>query len=141
MFELLVAVSITAIILIGLMSLSTISVRNTSTSTDTSAANRFAQEAVEFIRNERDSTPIWADFVTQRSDHTYCFNDTPPQSPVWNEGACNDTEIISGTNLKRDVTLTTRDPDTVDIAVTVSWDTTQGEKFVTVSSTLTNWRK
>lgn len=142
MFELLTAVSITALILMALISLSTVSVRNTTTSTDASVANRFAQEAVEFVRNERDTSgwDTFASTYTSIGGTQYCVDNSPPD---WSSpGSCASTNYISGTIYRRDLVLTKRSvEEAVDYTVTVSWDTAQGEKYATISSTLTDWRK
>lgn len=144
MFELMVAISVTVIVLLGLISLSTLSIKNTSVSKDISLATRYAQEVIEYVRGVRDNLG-WDNFASNYSNYAgmqYCVSNSPPD---WsNSGSCGSDEYISSTMFRRDVTLTTRGGsggDIVDIDVTVSWDSTSGEKYATMSSTLTDWRK
>lgn len=141
MFELILAIGIAAFVLTALVSLSTVSVRNTTSSKDNALANRYAQEAIEYIRSERD-TVAWAGFIGTRSNRTWCMSSSPPS---WGaSGVCGGTTI--GTTIyEREAVLSTvtlvNTADGVDVVVTVSWNDGQGSHEVRHQTQLTYWNK
>ena len=138
LFEVLFAIAIAAIILVGVVSLSSSGVRNSAFSRNKTLATRFAQETTEWIRRERDFTNDWTAFSAHAGTH--CFSSTPISS--WAPGGCGSN--ISGTIFEREAVLTvsttTVAGDTMDIFVTVSWEDAQGTHEVKTVTSLTNWR-
>jgi type II secretory pathway pseudopilin PulG len=153
LFEVLFAIAISALVVAGVASLASVSVRNSSYSRNNSIATRFAQEATEWLRSERDAD--WTTFLTNvRASATYCLD-----SLSWtNTGICTSAEAVSGTTIFfREVTFTClkenlappppftsavcADPDinNVEAKVEVSWTDAQGIHSVTTNTRFTDW--
>ncbi len=135
LFEVLFAVAVATIILVGVVSLSTTSIRNTSYSNNNALATKYAQEAVEWLRGERDAD--WSAFYNESSPagNTHCLGELS-----WT-AAC----PIPNTIFSRDVFLdriTTADPDdAIEAIIEVIWQDAQGEHKVRTVSRFTDWRK
>ncbi len=158
LFEVVVALGMMALLTLGLVSISTTSVRNSSFSSNTTTATNYAQDASQWLRNQSDSG--WSTFENNViANTTYCLNNNPPD---WtNLGACTSAENISSTVFTRQVTfacstdkgVTFPAPppgactvgnratiNTIRADITVSWTDGQGTHNVNVSNLLTNWK-
>jgi len=136
LFEVIVAIGVIAAVIVGVVVLATNSIRNTTFTRNNSLATRYAQEAIEWLRGERDAD--WATFRANAgvSGNKYCLdalNWTKPQ-------ACNATEVISDTILTRSVTFSNILATQVNANVTVSWNDSQGAHQVATSTVYTDWR-
>jgi Tfp pilus assembly protein PilV len=142
LFEVILAVGIAAMVLIAIVSLSTLSVSNSSSSRDTSQANRYAQEAIEWYRSVRDSN--WTAFKNYASSGgtTYCINDIVMSLPT--PGNCPAGSFIAGTIFQRESTLslvtTSTTDDTVELLVIVKWNDSRGAHTLPVTTRFTDWR-
>lgn len=90
LFEVLAAIFVISIVVVALVGVSTKSVRNTTFSRSQTQANRYTQEVLEYLRDQRDTN--WESFVNNiedspnaPTDRNFCFNtlewnttDTPP---------------------------------------------------------------
>jgi len=133
-FEVVIAIGVIGIIISGVVALATTSIRNSTFTRNKSLAARYAQEAVEWMRGERDAG--WVTFHTYAGTATYCLD-----TLAWgNTGACSSTETISGTILSREITFSGVLPTQVNAAVRVSWTDSQGVHQVTTSTVLTDWK-
>lgn len=137
MFELLVAVFVIALSLTAIVSLVSTSIGNTTFSRDRSVAAKSTQEAVEWLRAERDSN--WGTFRGRGSVNgaRYCL---PTLGWDNGQGTCSP---ISGTNLRREVILIYNpgsDPDTVEARVATIWTDSSGTHESRITTYLTNWR-
>lgn len=120
MFEVILALFIMSMVIVGIVSLSTRSVSNSSFSQNKTIAGRYSQEAIEWLRSQRD-----ADFAVFKSKATgvYCLNTLS----LTNTGVCTSSELIN--NLyKRQVTFTaTTVPNTIIKAeVVTTWVDSKG---------------
>jgi Tfp pilus assembly protein PilV len=156
LFEVLFAVAIAAIILVGVVSLSTTSIRNTSYSNNNALATKYAQEAVEWLRGQRDEG--FSIFQNHAADSTiYCLDASPFS---WgNTGACSGSEFITGTFFLRSVAFVCYktdptdptsfvsevcsdvDVNNIESTVEVKWTDTQGEHEVRTVTRFTDWRR
>lgn len=94
LFEIIIALGVIAIILVGVVPLATTSVRNSSFSNNNAQATKYVQEAVEWLRRERDRN--WNDFVQKgQVSGSYCLVSTDWSRP----GPCLSTDFISGTTI------------------------------------------
>ena len=138
LFEVVVAVGLSALILVGIASLSSASVRNSGYSRNNAQATKYAQEALEWLRSQRDAG--WNNLLDHSNDtgKVHCINTLPPSA--WDVIVCQD--MISGTTFSRTVTLTTDSSDSnkIDAFVTVSWTDAQGTHNVKSQTRFTNWR-
>src|SRR3989304_3557712 len=73
-FEVVLALALVSIILIALVTLATISVRSATFSRNKNLATRFSQEAIEWLRGQRDTG--WSDFFARSSPSgaTWCLS-------------------------------------------------------------------
>ncbi len=145
LYELMIVVAIVSLVLIGIVSLSTKGLRNASFSADNAEATRYAQEAIEWIRQQRDEG--WDNVYNRASTNgeTWCLENLDWPS---NQGDCSFQDIIPNTKFYRKAVLYKinvsnggADPNQVKAEVEVYWNDSQGRQSVKVSSKFTNWRR
>jgi len=138
MFELVVAIAISAIIIVAIVSLVNNSLRNATFSKNNALAGAEADNAIEWLRAQRD-TDINS-FMLKVTSPNWCFTDLSwslqrscipgdeiPATPFLREGHFT-TDVISGK------TVITAD-------ITVSWTDAQGIHQVESSTSFTDWRQ
>lgn len=135
LLEIVIAVGLISIILLSLVSLSTKSVSNTTLSREKNEAARYSQEAVEWLRGERDNS--WSSFIAHvDNSDTWCLT-----ALDWsNSGSCNTNEVISGTNLTREVTFDEKEDGVVGVSVVVKWMEGEREHQSVADTLLTKWQ-
>lgn len=145
LFEVTVILGVVSIVLVALLSLSAYAIRNSSFSNNNALASKYAQEALEWIRQQRDEN--WNNIssrATPSPGNVYCLQSVSS----WPDrvGECNSTQYISGTNLfRREATLidvsggvqSTK----IDVVVEVKWRDAQGEHSARASTRFTNWNR
>lgn len=133
LLELLVVLFVVGLIITGVVSVVTVSVRNARFSRDQAQASRFAQEAMEWVRQERDSD--WTVFSSHIRT-TYCMS-----TLSWNTATpCSASNIIPNTVFLRNVTLSTVDANTISVEVVVAWTDSAGTHQSRLSTYLTHWK-
>lgn len=133
-FELVVVLAIVGLLITGIVSVVTLSVRNSSFSRDQSASSRYSQEALEWVRQERDKS--WSTFQS-KSGQTYCMKQLS-----WSSAStCGSSDTIADTPFLRTVTLENQDANSVLVEVVVSWQDSQGSHQSRLSTVLTDWNK
>ncbi len=131
LFEVLFALAVAALILTAVVSLATLSIRNSSSSRDRTLATSHAQDAVEWLREERDND--WS--YLSLHINTYCL-----RSLSWpSSGACEDTDYISGTRLRREVVLTLPETTKIEANINVKWTDSQGTHEQITIARFTDW--
>jgi Tfp pilus assembly protein PilV len=135
LFEVLVAIGVSTLIVVAVVSLVTNSIRNTTFSKNKTLAARYAQDATEWLRGQRDANI--ADFRVKATG-TYCFN-----TLSWgNPGVCQ--ADMSGTIFRREGTLTINQVSgktVIEADVKVYWDDAQGTHEVRSATNFTDWRE
>ena len=138
MFEVILAIFIMALIIVGVVILSTSSIANSTFSKNKTLAGRYTQEAIEWLRSQRDLD--MTTFRTKVATSPYCFD-----SLSWsNLGVCGSTEVITNTPFKRDVTLTESTisgKNVIEVTVVVSWSDPKGEHEVRSVTDFTDIRE
>lgn len=139
LFEVVVAIAISALIIVALVSVTSNSIQNSSFSKNKSLAATYAQQASEWLRGQRDSnTDTFVSFATRG---TFCLPDSPLTNNSWTlNRPCNSNDLISGTPFLREVSLsvdTQNGKDVVMADVKVSWQDSQGQHEVLDSTILT----
>ena len=133
LFEVVFAVGIAALILVGITSLSATSVRNSSFSKNNAGATKYAQEASEWLREQRDTN--WNSFYAQASGSTKNLGTLswPPG------GSCN---IPPDNFFCRKVTLSIvpLTTNTIEAVVEVERSDEQGLHSARTITRYTNWR-
>ena len=140
LFEVVVAIGILAVVLVGVVSLAATSVSNSSYSKNKTRSNRYSQEAFEWLGriNERDGFFTLSDLADGTK---YCF-------PAIVDDNVNDLKSpncqaeISGTPFTRHVILDNNllPGKEVHATVVVEWDDAKGTHDVKTSTTFTYWR-
>jgi len=136
LFEVVVAIGIVSAILVGVMSLATHSISNSTFSREQALAQTYTQEAVEWLRGERDMN--WDTFSANSSGtgQTWCLS-----ALSWgNAGSCSPSEVISGTNFAREATLTMVNQDEIHVLVSTSWEGKGGQHEARIQTKLNNWK-
>ena len=149
LFELVVAIAVSAIIIIALVSLATLSIRNSTYSKNKALAANYAQEATEWLRGQRDNnTDV---FFTDASNNTaisgsgYCLSTLALGtliSSISTPGKC--AALVENTTFTRYTILTTTTQSgktVVEADVVVSWSDAQGFHEITSATNFTDWRQ
>lgn len=138
LFEVVVALAISAIIIVSLVALVSSAIRNATFSKNKTLAARYAQEATEWLRGQRDSDP--ALFFERAASGTYCM-----ASLSW-DGGCGESDKISDTSFERKITFEEPPDSTVEKKVlqadiVVTWSDSQGDHEVRSVTDFTDWRQ
>lgn len=142
LFELVVAIAISALIIVTIVSLVSNSLRNATFSRNSNQAAAYAQQTAEWLRTQRDSDITT--FLANVATPTYCFPALPTQSPWVITGACTADEIIAGTSFYREVRFNTTlvgGKTVVEADIVVYWTDAQGLHQVTSANNFTDWRQ
>ncbi len=123
MFEVVLALFIMAMIIVGVVFLSTNSIANSSFSKNKTIAGRYSQEAVEWLRGQRDSDST---LFKTNAVGSYCFDSS---ILTWsNSGLCSSGELLNNL-FKREVTFTTTTitgKNLIEAKVVTSWNDSKG---------------
>lgn len=146
LFEVVVAVAISALIMVSLVSLVSNSIRNASFARNKGIAGTYAQQATEWLRGQRDGNI--ATFSTNVQTPVWCLKDlnwAPSQA-----GSCSgEGDQIAATPFSRQATFNlsiVTDPDgatkdIVEVDVSVSWEDSGGSHVVTSATNFADWRQ
>lgn len=137
LFEVVLALSIMALIILGVVILATVSIKNSDFSRDKTLAARYSQEALEWLRGERDEN--WEVFFAKGSTggSEWCLN---VLSWPATQGDCSTT--LAGL-FERKAFLTQRiisGQDEIEAKVTVSWTDSGGFHEVSSVTSFTNYK-
>jgi len=135
MFELLVAVFAVGFTLVALIGLVGRSVGNSAFGKERSQAARFTQEAIEWLRSERDRD--WMVFYNRSSSSGVCYC---LKSLDWVSTSCSTCENIQGVGMRRITTLRSLGPNNVQAEVVTTWTDATGGHESRVTTYFTNWR-
>lgn len=140
LMEVIIALAVTAIILTGIVSLTSKSVSTSTYSKNKSQANRHASEAMEYVRTQKEQLG-WTDFKTLI---------TTPDPDVWcmktleftMSGVCpaDDTGKITGTIFQRTLEVKNVLSKTMDVEVKVVWSDEKGTHETYTISSISNWQ-
>jgi Tfp pilus assembly protein PilV len=129
LIEVLIALAVMLLVIVGLVGATTVSVRNADFSAKSAQAAKFAEQGLEKIRAYRDQS-VWDDFLI----------------------ACTDTanfgleDLSLTTGFTRKIICTQQNPldpqnTRVDVNVTVSWQDAKGDHQSNLNTYFTNWEK
>ena len=138
LFEVLLAMLVIGVVIVALVALSTASIRNASFSKNKELSTRFSQDAIEWLRAERNGD--WAAFATRAQNPTWCINANPPSWPAL-AGSCGTDEKISGSILTREVRFMVIDAFNIEAEVGVFWNDSQGFHEARTVTTFTDLRE
>ena len=146
LMEIILTLAITAIILTAIVSLTSLSVSTSTLSKNKAQANRYAGEAIEFVRTEKGSLGwnafkskvTWQDEATGIHD-VWCLKDLSFSDS--NKKICNTdgTDNITGTIFRRSLEIKNVTNKTMDIEVKVIWTDEKGTHETFTISAISNW--
>lgn len=144
LFELIMAISVCVVIVTAIVVVTTNSLSNSTFSKNNAGATRFSQEALEWVRSERDKNWTTVYEKSGTVSQYYCL-----PSLTWpTAGACGANQSIPNTVFLRQISLTRRDLDgnisngqeTVEVFVVVSWNDGSGLHQSTLTTQFTDWK-
>lgn len=128
LFELVVAIAISALIIVAIVSLTTNSIQNSNFSKNKALASTYAQEATEWLRGQRDKD-VNA-FIIHVEIRDWCLSDISTDLKGWSKSrVCSSTDLIDGTPFTRQATFSITNQNgknVVEADVSVSWTDSQG---------------
>ncbi len=130
LLEVVFAIVVAALVIGGVVSLTSVAVRNSAFARNKTLATRYLQETSEWLRLQRDTD--WTIFSSRSGD--YCLNDLNWSS----SGAC--TADMTGQIFRRSVTLTPAGTE-VEAAISVAWEDANGNHDVSSRVRFTNWQE
>ncbi len=139
LFELVVAIAISALMIVAMVSLAVNSIQNANFAKNKALASTYAQQAMEWLRGQRDSgIDTFIDNVTMATGSSRCLNDL-----AWTVAPCGSGATITGTPFIRQVTFSVTTQNTKKVVkadVTVSWKDSQGTHQVESATNLADLR-
>jgi Tfp pilus assembly protein PilV len=140
LFEVMFAVAVSSLILYAIVSVASVSVRNSNFSKNNSLGTAYAQEGIEYLRQLKDI------------DWDNLDNKTPTSSPqnlgtltIWSGSPIIKDSSGNDTIFSRTVELIYRNTDaandTIEAVVLVTWTDSQGDHQVKSVTRFTNWIK
>lgn len=138
LFEVVMALAIATIIVVGIVALASTSIKNANYSRDKTLATKYSEEAIEWLRGERDTN--FATFVTRIG--TWCFPSLSWSSAI--VGACSSGNEIPNTIFMREVTLSSSlisGKTVVEAIAKVYWQDSQAVHEVKTVTDFTDWKE
>lgn len=140
LFEIILSLAITTLIIIALVALTATSIRNTTFSKNKTLASRYSQEATEWLRGERDTD--FNAFNSRAATPLYCL-----PSLSWSSasvGACPSGQEIANTLFRREVSFSSsvvNGKTLIQTGVRVYWSDAQGLHEVRSVTNFSDWRE
>jgi Tfp pilus assembly protein PilV len=138
LFEVVIALAVSALIITGVVSVATNSIQNSAYARDKTLASNYVQETMEWLRSERDKNANT--FLTHAQSGTWCFLNLSDWNPPNHAGGCLPSEYISGSSkFKRQAIFSVsvvNGKSLVEVDTTVSWSDSKGLHSVTSSTNL-----
>lgn len=153
LFEVVVAIAISALIITAIVALVTNSIRNSTYSKNESLATDSAQQLLEWLRGQRDLDVTTflskIDSSVSGGSSTYCFINLDWSKPTFGtKPICKTgTDEIPGTIFLREATFSqvplsqTNNKTVFNAEVVVSWTDSQGDHKVVDSTNYSDWRQ
>lgn len=148
LFELLLAIGVSAIVIVVLVALVNNALQAAAYSRNQTLAGRHAESATEWLRTQRD-TRIDT-FLTNAGTppSSWCLKDVSLSDSSWNQhSACSSTDYITGTPFVRQVDFSVDSngggigKTVVTATVEVMWSDSKGDHTVNSSTQFTDWRQ
>ena len=142
LFEVVIAIAISALIIVALVSLVSSAVRNATYAKNNTLATRYSQEATEWLRGQRDNDIDL--FVTNAATPVWCLKDLS-----WSQSTeCGESDFISGTPFIRNaafgigtIIVDGVNKTLIEADVIVFWEDSQGIHEVKSATNFTDWRE
>ena len=139
LFEVLAALAVVTVVVVAIVALGTTSIRNASFAKNTELSTRYSQEAIEWLRGERDAG--WDAFSSRASTSSiWCIKTESSSWPASGGPCAGPSDRIAGTIFTREVAFTIIDPANIDASVEVYWTDGQGLHEVRTVTAFSDWR-
>ncbi len=141
LLEVVVTIGVIVLVLVGLLSAISFGLSNAQFSRNKAQAIKYAQEAVEWLRVERETS--WSTFYNSRAGSgtglTYCLSNTATW-PI--PGVCSPSGVIDDQYrlFHREATLTQSGVGRVLVNIRVYWQQGARATDVTINTYLTQWQ-
>ena len=140
LFEIMLALAVSTLIIVAIVSLASNAIRNTTYSRNKTLATRFSQEATEWLRGERDAD--FTVFETRALIPLYCL---PSLSWATSSiGSCSSGQEIVNSIFRREVTFATslvNGKTLIQAGIKVYWTDGQGQHEVRSVTNFSDWRE
>lgn len=136
LIEVLTALAVVLLVIIALIRATTTSMKGSDFAKTQSSATSYGQEAIEWIRAERDKN--WDNIADKVTPGKICLN-----ALDWTATApCNEDSIPLAGKFQRQVILSSvgTEGKQIKVEVTVSWQDSSGEHQSVLTTYLSNWR-
>lgn len=136
LFEVVVAVAVSALIITAIVAIATNSIQNSTYSRDKTLAANHIQQVHEWLRKERDTNS--ATFIANAAIPNWCFVNLSWTSPTLPK-VCGTSEYITGTKFIRQSTFNisvVNGKNLIRVDTTVSWTDAKGLHQITGSTDL-----
>lgn len=132
LIEVLTALAVVLLVIIALIRATTIAIKSSDFSKTQALATVYTQEAMEWIRAERDKG--WDNISDQTPVNSLCLNELS-----WLGGSC---DYILADRFKREVSLANvgGEGNKIEVKVVVSWQDAGGDHQSQLTTYLSNWR-
>lgn len=132
LIEVLAALAIAVLVILALVHITTISIKNAAFARNQALATKYAQEAMEWLRSQRDSS--WTNVLSKATaSGTYCLNVLNWSSA----SSCSST--LSGTLFKRELIFSDVDSTSLNAKISVVWIDDDETHRSELNSTFTKW--
>lgn len=143
LIEILVAVSIIALVLTSVGAMITMSIRLADGNEQQQLALQKAEEALEFFRKER-SINSWHSFSTPLEDgESYCINSLPTSVASMSAqlGTCGETEFLEAAKypFQREALVQFNNEESVKIVIGVAWQNSSKDKSLSIEQNFENY--
>jgi Tfp pilus assembly protein PilV len=138
-FEVILALGLISLIIVAIVAMAGISIKNSSFSRNTTLATRYSEEALEWLRGQRDDN--WDVFYSKALNLKWCL-----PTLTWLDaeiGACGEEDQITGTSLSREVNFSFNplEPSSVETTVKMYWIDAGGYHEVSSVTSFSDWRE
>jgi type II secretory pathway pseudopilin PulG len=131
LIEILTALTIVLLVIVALIKATSVSIKSGDYSKSQALATSYAQEAIEWVRAERDED--WDNVAGHTPIESFCLNDLS-----WSGGWCGYT---LGDRFKRELSLSDAGGgNTIEVRVVVGWQDASGDHQSQLNTYLSNWR-
>lgn len=132
-FEVIIALALISIVLITIVALASTSIRASVFSRNQTTAQRYTQQASEWLRAEKDAD--WTGFKVHANTPSWCLD-----SLYWlKSGDCSEFDLISGTIFIRSVTFTVNPDTSINTDLRTQWTDAQGTHTAATTIIFANW--
>lgn len=143
LIEVLIAVSIIALVLTAVGSMISMSIKLADSNEKQQLALQKAEESMEFFRKER-STNSWSSFSNPLADNaTYCISHLPESVASMSAqlGVCSDNDVLEAARykFKRQASINFDGPNSLKVSINIDWQEGTKAKNLSLDQNFENY--